>query len=266
MEQRKFLTALVQEAGTVIKQRFSQSVAYSEKSRFHLVSEVDLEVEERVVSRLARAYPDDGIFSEEGGLRQGGNHRLWIVDPLDGTANFLFGVPHFAVSIALEEEGRIVLGAVFDPISDELFFSEGGGVSYLNDQRITCSDRDHLPDCLVAFGVSMIPANLRRMIDEWPELLACQKKGLALLAPALNICHVACGRTDVFIDFGSEMEGHAAGAFILQNAGGAVSNYNFTPWDHRSKGIIASNGKLHEALSRIAHRVRPWKGNSPCAQ
>lgn len=100
----------------------------------------------------------------------------------------------------------------------------------------------------------MVPANIARMLAEWNGLFSRHKKGLALLAPALNICHVACGRTDVFVDFGSEMTGHAAAAFILENAGGKVSNYDFTPWDHRSKGIVASNAFLHYLLRSFAHK------------
>jgi len=246
----QFIATVAREAGAVLKRRFGEGSAYSEKGRWDLVSDVDFEVEELIVSRIADAFPEDRIFSEEAGLGGNGGERLWIVDPLDGTANFIFGVPHFAVSVALEDEGQIVAGAVLNPVSDELYFSAGDR-SYLNDRQIRCSERAELSEALVSVGVSMIPANLERILAEWRGLFERQRKGLALLSPALNICAVACGRTDVFIDFGSEMEGHAAAAFILQNAGGRVSNYDFTPWDHGSKGIIASNGELHGNLKEV---------------
>lgn len=251
MAHKEFVTALVQEAGAVLRERFSRGAAYSEKERYHLVSDVDEEVERLITDRISAAFPEDGIIGEESRRDQPEARRVWLVDPLDGTANFVFGVPYFAVSIALEDNGHIITGAVFNPMTDELYYSERG-VSTLNEEQIHCSSRESLAECLVSAGLSMIPGNVRRMLDEWRPVFESQRKGLALLSPALNICNVARGRTDAFLDFGSEMTGHSATAFILQNAGGSVSNYDLTPWDHRSKGIIACNGRLHGQLAQIA--------------
>ena len=256
MSQREFLTTLAREAGEILRQRFHSGSSYSEKGRWDLVAEVDLEIEGLIVSRLAAAYPNDSVFSEEMGDDGKAAHRRWIVDPLDGTANFIFGVPHFAVSIALQEGDEVTAGIVLNPMTAEVYFSEGRDASCRSGERMRCSDREELDGCLASVGVSLIPANLRRILDEWQPLFERQRKGLALLSPALNICNVACGRTDVFVDFGSEMAGHAAAALILANAGGTVSNYDFSAWDHRSRGIIASNGKLHRSLEEIAGQRR----------
>jgi myo-inositol-1(or 4)-monophosphatase len=249
------LTAVVRDAGAELKRRFAQRAAYAEKERSHLVTDADREVEQFIVSRLTQAFPGDRIFAEEAGGSEGRGDRLWIVDPLDGTANFVFGVPYFAVSIALEQAGRIVCGICFNPIADELYYSEGG-VALLNDRPIRCSDCDRLDQALVTAGASLVPTNLRRLLGQWERVFDTHRKGLALLAPSLNICNVARGRTDAFIDFGSMMEGHAAAAFILQSAGGRVTNYDFTPWDHRTAGVIAAGRKLHDALAASVRQNR----------
>ena len=251
MPDRGYLTHLATDAGAVIKQRFGERVAFQEKARYDLVSDVDKEVEALIVSRIRDAFPGDAIWSEEMGRSGADGERLWLVDPLDGTANFLFGVPHVAVSIAIAERGQITHGVVHNPLSDELFFAEAGA-ALLNGRPITCSDRAELNGCLVSVGLSMIPANVERVMHDWRRLFEVQKTGLALLAPALNICAVACGRTDAFIDFGSSATGHAAAAFVLQQAGGKATNYDFTEWDCRTTGIVASNGRLHADLEALA--------------
>ncbi len=255
MDTSEFLSALARDAGAVLRRRYRDGFSYSEKARWDLVSEADLEVEELIASHLRRHFPADAFVSEEGAAQAPDADRRWIVDPLDGTANFVFGVPHFAVSVALEVQGQVVAGVVYNPVADELYLSCEEGVSLLNGRRITCSERDSLADALVAVGVSLIPANLERVLREWRSLFDVQRKGLPLLSPALNLCNVARGRTDVFLDFGSEMTGHAAGAFIVQNAGGTVTNYDFTPWDHRSRGVVASGQRLHPALAAMAGRA-----------
>ena len=242
------LAAIATEAGEILRQRFHEGVAYSTKAPQDLVADADREVEGLILSRLRAQRPGDGIDSEETGATSGGGDRIWIVDPLDGTANFIFGVPYFAVSIACQEGDRITLGVVYNPMTDELFHSGGDG-AFLNARPIRCSARDDLRECLVVAGVSLIPENLERHLDEWGELFEQQRKGLALLSPALNICNVACGRTDVFLDFGSSRHGHSAAAFILQNAGGSVTTYDFSPWDHMTTGIVATNGKVGGQLA-----------------
>ncbi len=243
----KLLVSFAKKAGAVLKRNFGKSFTYSSKAPGDFVTETDLEVEKLLIDAISRKYPGDAIFSEESGGAPDAKRR-WIIDPLDGTANFVFGVPHIGVSMALEENGRITKGVVLNPISDELYFSDGDGVALLNGQPVKCSERANPADCLVTVGVSMTPAKVTKMLSEWKPLFEQHKKGLALLAPALNICHVACGRTDIFVDPGSEMTGHAAAAFILQNAGGRASNYDFTEWDHRTKGIVASNALVHDQL------------------
>jgi len=253
MADREFLADLVTNAGTVLRQRFGRTVSFAEKARYDLVSDADVEVEALIVSGIRAAFPDDAILSEEMGHSGPATARRWIVDPLDGTTNFVFGVPHIAVSVAIEERGAITHGAVYNPISGELYLADATGAAR-NGAPIACSNTSDLRHGLVAFGLSMIPANVERMLSEWRSVCEVERKGLALLAPALNICAVACGRTDAFIDFGSTVTGHAAAAFILQRAGGAVTNYDGAEWDHHADGIIATNGRLDRALT--AHRRR----------
>jgi fructose-1,6-bisphosphatase/inositol monophosphatase family enzyme len=142
-----FLISFARDAGAVLRASFGKSFAYTSKAPGEFVTDAEMEVEKLIISAISRKYPGDAIFSEESGGSENVQRR-WIIDPLDGTTNFIFGVPHIAVSIALEERGSITKGVVFNPVSDELYFSEEG-VSLLNDRPVKCSNRARLAECLV---------------------------------------------------------------------------------------------------------------------
>ena len=167
------------------------------------------------------------------------------MDSLDGTANFIFGVPYFCTSIALEREGKITLAVVYNPVTEELFeaYEEKSEVR-CNGVPICVSKTSLLHEARVVFGFSANFKNINRYYSDWGTVFDGCLKGLGLLSPAMNLCNVARGRTDVFIDFGCSVEEQAAGGYILQRAGGNSLNYDRSPWNHYQTGIVGTNRHL----------------------
>lgn len=236
-------------AGKVLKERYFQSFSYNSKGKYDLVSEVDLEIEELLISNLKSIYPNSSLYSEECGEIVDSGALRWIIDPIDGTANFIFGVPYFNISLSLEANKQIVEAYVYNPITYELYYTDqNDNCSFLNNNVLKVSETENVADSLVVFGFSANFVNINRYYNDWQTLFTDCKKGMGLLSPALNICNVARGRTDCFIDFGSNMEGHAGAALILEKAGGTVLNYDLSQWDYTTKGIIAGNKKIMRKL------------------
>jgi len=243
---------IIIKAGDELKKQFYSIKASRAKEKFDLVTESDLLIEQMIVRELKRLYPDYGIYSEETGTINENGSKRWIIDPIDGTADFVFGVPYFAISICLEQNGEVIEGYVYNPISDEFYHTiRGKEKSFLNDEEIHVSETVNISDALMAFGFSANYEKITKYYQQWRYILENCKKGMPLITPALTICNVARGRIDAFIDFGCSMEGQAAAALILKNAGGQVYNYDYSEWDHRKKGIIATNGKIDHQIKQL---------------
>lgn len=239
------IESIIRKAGELLVSDFRKLQASSSKEKFDLVTDSDEKIESFLISEISKVYPRDNIFSEEIGSIEKSSNRRWIIDPIDGTADFVFGVPYFAISIALETESGIEEAYVFNPISDELYFSSRAeGKSFLNGNNIHVSVTEAVSESLISFGFSANPKNMEKYLHEWKELMNSCKKAMPLITPALTICNVARGRTDGYIDLGSSMEGKAAAGLILQNAGGKITGYDSTGFDYREKGHICSNGKI----------------------
>lgn len=237
------------EAGGILKEEYGHSLKFSRKGKSGLLSEVDVEIERIIVGQLCVLFPGDGIYSEEAGETKGNTGRRWILDPMDGTTNFIFGIPHFCISLCLERDGKIVEAHVYNPIPGEYYMTKAGErKSFLNGNEIHVSETDRVENALVVFGFSADHENISAYHRDWGKLFDGCGKGLGMLSPALNICNVARGRIDCFLDLGSSMEGHAGAALILKRAGGSVSNYDSTSWDFEKSGVIASNAHLMPVL------------------
>ena len=233
------------EAGMVLKGKYRQTQCAYEKQRWELVTETDVEIERLLVDRLRQAFKGDGFIGEECGTQSGDMGRVWIIDPIDGTTNFIMGKPYFSISLALEEAGGITEGYVYNPISDELYYStKASGQSFLNEQPISVSQTSEIGQSLVAFGFSAKMQAIQQYYQDWPRLFTDCRKGVGWTAPALTLCNVARGRIDVFVDFGASTFGQSAGAFILKNAGGTLFNYDMADYSYQSIGIIGSTSSL----------------------
>ena len=219
----------------------------------NFVTAADRRAEETVREELAKARPDYGFLGEEGGAREGTDksHRF-IVDPLDGTTNFLHGIPHFAVSIALERDGAIVAGLVYNPANDDLFVAERGKGAYLNDRRIRVAARARLADAVVACG---LPHYGRGDLDlARAEIFAAQQNFAGLRrygAAALDLAWVAAGRLDAYWERNLSPWDVAAGSLLVREAGGFVSTCDGKGDILGTGDVVAGNDFMHRELLRL---------------
>ena len=221
------------------------------KSVRNYVTYIDKEAEKRLVEKLGGIIPDAGFLTEEATVEYVRKESVWIIDPLDGTTNYVHGDTPFSVSIALMKNGEIILGVVYDPIADELFYAAGTGGALLNGKPIRVSDKDKLKNGYVGFGIpyslsvegEKIVRNAMGMFRECTFRI----KGSA----AIEICYVACGRADAYFHSGLSPWDVAAGAFILKRAGGKPTDFSRGDDYLFGKEIVASNGKIHEDVMRV---------------
>ncbi len=218
----------------------------SKTSETDLVSDADREAEELIASLLAAERPDDGLIAEEGSSRETASGRRWIVDPLDGTINYLYRLPAWCVSVALEDEHGLAAGVVFHPLRDELFAAERGAGGTANGVRLRVRDGDRLERALVATGFSYEAehrATQARLVAELlPQVRDIRRAGAA----ALDLAWVAAGRLDGYYERGGHAWDWAAGRLLVTEAGGAVADLEGEP-----AGLAAANPALLPALAGV---------------
>ncbi len=227
-----------------------ENLQVSRKGPADFVSAADLRAEQVLRRELSRARPGCGFLLEEGGEIAGsGDGRRWIVDPLDGTLNFLHGIPHFAISIALEQHGEITAGVIYDPLRDELFHAEKGAGAYLNDHRLRVSARGKLGDSIIATGIAWAGR------EDHPEYLGQHTAVMARCAgvrrlgsAALDLAYVAAGRYEGFWEPALSLWDIAAGVLLVHEAGGYVSEIDGGPEVLTSCNVLAANDRLHAGL------------------
>src|SRR6267378_7172722 len=235
-------------AGRALKRDFGEveNLQVSLKGPANFVTAADRRSEETLREELAKARPGYGFLGEEGGKREGSDksHR-WIVDPLDGTMNFLHGIPHFAISIALEREGTIVAGIVYNPANDELFTAERGKGAFLNDRRLRVAARRRLEDAVVGCALPH-PARGDAELSR-NEHTAIQNKVAGLRrfgAAALDLAWVAAGRVDAYWERGLSPWDMAGGIALVREAGGFVTDLDGREDMIKTGGILAGNEEI----------------------
>ena len=250
-ELRALAEAVAREAGALLREAFrGPELRISAKSTpTDLVSEADHDAEHLIRERLAAARPDDGVLGEEGGDRAGTSGIRWVVDPLDGTVNFLFGVPQWAVSIACEDADGTLVGVVYDPERDELFSAERGGVPTLDGRPIKASEKRDMATALVATGFGY-DAEVRRAqavvaARILPEVRDLRRFGAA----AIDLAWTACGRLDAYYEHGLNAWDLAAGGLICECAG--LSVRELAPVGPSAPGVLVAPPVLADALA-------PW--------
>ncbi len=241
---RKAARALSRDFGEV------EQLQVSRKGPADFVSAADRRAEETIRSSLERARPGYGFLMEEAGVIEGDDktHR-WIVDPLDGTTNFLHGIPAFAVSIALERDGELVAGLIFNPVSNDMFIAERGKGAYLNDRRIRVAARRGLDIAVICCGVPHKGRGdhgrfSRELSALMPRVAGIRRTGSA----ALDLAWLATGRFDGFFERGLSPWDIAAGLIIVREAGGFVTGYDARPATSATSDIVAGNEMLHPQL------------------
>lgn len=231
----------------------TQALQVSRKGAADFVSRADHKAEQDIFEELSRARPKYGFIMEERGEIEGtDNSNRWIVDPLDGTTNFLHGLPQFAISIALERDRQPYAGVVFNPATDELFWAEKGEGAYLNDRRLRVSGRDDLSACLFACGLPFAGRpGRKRALDEAERVLEKTAGVRRFGAAALDLAFVAAGRFDAFWERDLNIWDIAAGAVLVREAGGMVSEIDGGKNFLTAGSILAANAEIYEEAKTL---------------
>lgn len=247
-----FLDCAVQaarEAGTLQKERYGTAFTIALKGEVDLVTEVDRASEAMIVSLLKDEFPDHNILAEENEYEHLDSPCTWIIDPLDGTTNYAHGFPWFAISIALEIGGVVTMGVIYQPLLDEMFTAVKGHGAFLNGRHIHVSDRQPLKSSLLATGFPYDRTmDNENNIGNFTRLTMASRGVRRAGAAALDLAYVAAGRLDGFWECKLKPWDVAAGALLVEEAGGRVTNYfgeEYSIHDHR---IVASNGLLHDEI------------------
>ena len=230
-----------------------EQLQVSVKGPGEFVSAADLKAEKVLRTELAKARPGYGFLMEESGAEAGSDrHHRWIVDPLDGTTNFLHGIPHFAISIALERDGDIIAGLIYEPVRDEMFWGEKGGGAFLNDRRLRVSARRHLGEALIGTGIPFVGRGDHGTYLATLAAVMAATSGVRRLGVAsLDLAYVAAGRLDGFWEFGLSPWDIAAGIALVREAGGYITDMAGGGNMLASGDVLAANDHLHQPLAQL---------------
>lgn len=245
-------------AGRIHLKRLSRITINRKSNSIDLVTEADRESEAAVIEVIHRSFPTHAILAEESGASAHQSDHRWIIDPLDGTTNFAHGFPQFCVSIAYERRGRVQLGVVYDALKKECFVAQRGHGARLNGKPIHVSTTPSLSAALLSTGFPYDRRERRRYyLCFWEELMTRVQGVRRTGAAALDLAYVAAGRTDGFWEFGLKAWDVAAGALLVEEARGRVTNMDGSPLELAGANILATNGRLHEELSAVIVGTRP---------
>jgi len=249
---REFAIETAKKAGALLKENVGKVGRIEFKGAVDIVTEVDRKSEELIMAAIGKTFPGHGILTEESPEVKQDSPYKWIIDPLDGTTNYSHGFPFFCVSIGFEEAGEVTFGAVYDPMLDELYTAEKGIGAALNGKKITVSAINDLGRGLLATG---FPYDLRASRDNNLDFFsefslkaqAIRRAGSA----ALDLCYIASGRFDGYWEMKLRPWDVAAGALIVEEAGGRVTDFSGGPFSIYGRQCLASNGLIHEDMIRI---------------
>ncbi len=246
---KSFAVDLAFKAGKLLKEKFNQTHEILYKGDINIVTEADKMSEKLIMDEIKRKFPEHGILSEESDAVAGSVALRWIIDPLDGTTNYAHGYPVFCVSIALEQDGQVILGVIYDPTRNDLFTAQRGRGAFLNGEKISVSRLSRLSHALLATG---FPYDIRESrennLDYFTKMA---KKAQAIRragSAALDLAYLAAGWFDGFWELKLKPWDTAAGCLMVQEAGGRISDLSGDPWNMESPHLLASNGRLHQPM------------------
>jgi myo-inositol-1(or 4)-monophosphatase len=246
---------VAREAGALLAHFFERRIGFELKGDFDLVTEADRASEELVVERLRSHFPTHSIVGEEGGTREGSSEYRWYVDPLDGTTNFAHGFPVFNVTLAVERDGELLAGVIYDPTRQELFTAERGGGAYLNNRRIRVSACKRLEDALVATGFPSRKRHQNVNVHFYHQMAMVTHGVRRAGAAAIDLAYVACGRLDAFWEFGLNPWDMAAGILLINEAGGRCSDMKGAAASLSGPHLLADNAGIHEEVLGLFSEV-----------
>ena len=249
-------TAAAYGGGKVLKKYFGRIDSVHKKGMIDLVTDADIESEQKIIDSIRQVYPDHSILTEESGSLKGSEKYQWVIDPLDGTTNFAHGLPICAISIAFIANHETTMGMVLNPFSGEFFTAIKGRGARLNGSPIHVSSTDCMIDALLATGFPYDTAGiLGDLMDQFKANLEATQGVRRLGSAALDLCYVACGRFDGFWEQGLKPWDTAAGALIVTEAGGTVTDNMGRAYDNSHKQIIATNDRLHHQMLNILSKM-----------
>lgn len=253
MDRKTLSEEICKKAGEIILHWYNKENVVIQKSDTDFVLSADLEAEKYILNAIKNSFPEDNILSEETGAIKSDGEYTWIVDPLDGTANFKAHIPYFCVSIAVMQKENLILAVVYDPVNQRLFTAEKGEGAYINKTRMHVSNTNDLKKFLMSYSTSN--HKTKEVIDLGSQCFnnilhncrAVRLQGSSLL----DLCNVANGTFDGLVKVGASYWDFAAGCLMVEEAGGKVTDFDGNSWIDVTANLLASNGLLHEVLLRV---------------
>ncbi len=248
----------LEESGKILKEYIDKDFAVESKDVIsNLVTEVDKRSEAKIIEVIRNEFPTHNILSEEIGALESTADVRWIIDPIDGTINYAHGIPICCVSIGIESAGEIVMGGIYNPFGNEMFFAEKGKGSFMNDKRIQVSKEDNFKKSLLVTGFPYkTGSNPNNPVKVFSAIVNSDIPVRRLGSAALDICWTACGRFDGFWEYNLNAWDVAAGYIILTEAGGTVTDFNGGKYSVYNKEILATNGLIHNELLGIIMKAK----------
>jgi myo-inositol-1(or 4)-monophosphatase len=232
-----------QAAGELLRAHFQKPLTVNATTAHDIKLEVDVLAQDLITKILLERFPEHALYGEEGIVGDQASDHQWVVDPLDGTVNFFYGIPHFCVSIALRFRGEVIVGVIYDPIRDELWSGERGQTPNLNGTPIRVSPREKLGEAVVSIGLAKTQATIDAGLPLLQEMVHRVRKCRMMGSAALDMAYVACGRLDAYIEPGISLWDIAAGSLLVEAAGGRVEMAPRPDAPDKFR-IVASNGRL----------------------
>lgn len=244
--------AAARAAGTLLHDHFGKTPNVNEFAAHDIKLELDVKAQDLITEMILQQFPDHAILGEEGVAGDAKSDYEWVVDPLDGTVNYFYGIPHFCTSIAMRQHGETQVGVIYDPMRGEMFTAVKDPASaLLNDHAIQVSGRAHLSEAMVSVGLAKVTESINSGLPKLQDLVHRVRKTRMMGSAALDLAYVACGRLDAYIESGVSLWDIAAGILLVQNAGGQVEQ---TPrGDNSGKiAVVASSGLIEELTAHGA--------------
>jgi myo-inositol-1(or 4)-monophosphatase len=230
-------------AGELLRARFEKPLTVNATTAHDIKLEVDVLTQNLITEKLLGHFPEHALYGEEGIVGDQSSDHQWVVDPLDGTVNYFYGIPHFCTSIALRFRGEIIVGVIYDPIRDEMWCGEKGEAPLFNGKEFHVSQRADLAEAVVSVGLSKTGATISAGLPLLQEMVHRVRKCRMLGSAALDMAYVACGRLDAYIEQGISLWDIAAGWLLVEGAGGRVEMQPRADFPDKFS-VIASNGLL----------------------
>ena len=234
-------------AGGLLRAHYGRSLNVDLHEAHDIKLELDRRSQALIEACLLEQFPSHAIYGEEGVRGDAESEFQWVIDPIDGTVNYFYGIPHFAISIALRQAKKIIVGVIYDPMRDELWSVEEGAVPMLNNRPAVVSSRTELSEAIVSIGMAKSLANINLGLPLFQRMLRSAKKCRMMGSAALDIAYVACGRLDIYVESSISLWDVAAGVLLLERAGGKVVLKPHETAEEKFS-IVASNGLVEFEL------------------